>query len=656
MQKSPCGSVLFCVLLAPIAEAGPHAPPVIAVNLARASNAYTLDLEGDRISFLVGEAQQGVDLNGDGDLQDQVVHLFDPGGVGLVNLGLAAQFAALSRDRMVFFVDEWGQQTDLNGDGDLYDAVLHDLDLVSYNLRNLGLCGYVVGRSGDGWLPFEVPENGTDLNGDGDGTDFVLHVQGIGAGTTQNLGLVLAGSILGPSLGVGGSLVALAASEAGQGADLNGDGDQSDAVLHLYDLSTGVTSNLGLALDLYLDGLPLVAAGKILVGVSEADQGNLDRNGDGDTLDAVAQVVDAASLTSLNLGLALSYANHPVVITDAGTAFLVSEAHQGGTDLDGNGSANDEVVHVHRFAPAATTNLSLAPSWGELRASQGRVVFLGDSKLRIHQIQAGTTASLGSVDAAQVEVGGDLVVYRKAGRLRAHDAALDRTFDLGLVGQPEEVVDGRCSYRVAETSIDLNDDGDTDDEVLHLFDLATGTTNNLRLAFTGAIREGNLMALLVDERHQGNSDRNGDLDASDSVLAAVRIVPERCGSLEPYGSGCTGAAPSIPELLIQGCPQPGWSGTPLALQVTGGAPLANAFLLLGTQRNNLPISPGCTLLVGPFPPILLGPLPLDLQGTLSFTALIPAAAQPGTLTLQAFVLNGIPGGSSSTSGIEIAVP
>src|SRR5262245_34958906 len=93
----------------------------------------------------------------------------------------------------------------------------------------------------DAAIPFAVsePDQGADLNGDGDKEDFVLHVRRAADGAVINLGLAVqdvagSGGRLGIS-SVSGDLVAFAVGEQAQGGtDLNGDGDTNDFVLHVY--------------------------------------------------------------------------------------------------------------------------------------------------------------------------------------------------------------------------------------------------------------------------------------------------------------------------------------------------------------------------------------------------------------------------------------
>lgn len=74
--------------------------------------------------------------------------------------------------------------------------------------------------------------------------------------------------------------------------DLNDDGDTLDSVAHLYDFVTGSLTNLGLATDLSAVPTPFsLVDGKLLFRVPEVSQGGADLDGDGDTSDAILHAV-----------------------------------------------------------------------------------------------------------------------------------------------------------------------------------------------------------------------------------------------------------------------------------------------------------------------------------------------------------------------------
>ena len=122
-----------------LAQAG-----IINVGLASGDNVgFTRDqiLEGDLVAFRVHESREdNVDLNGDGDASDLVLHIYDANANTTTNLGLDADHFDLHGNLVAFRVHEGRQgNTDLNGDGDTAASVLHVYDVATEAIINLGL-------------------------------------------------------------------------------------------------------------------------------------------------------------------------------------------------------------------------------------------------------------------------------------------------------------------------------------------------------------------------------------------------------------------------------------------------------------------------------------------------------------------------------------
>ena len=241
-----------------------------------------------QLAVLVPEAAQGnQDRNGDGDTADTVVAVWDPSAPGTVrNLSVAqgnteTNVMALDGGRLALRVAEADQGADLDGDGDTVDRVVEIWDPASAALTNLHLPGTDLVPLPGGGLAFEastleVWEPGTDtatsvgvhnngvaqalpdgrvaygvaefgvhkdLNGDGDKTDnYVLSIWDPATKTATSAG------VDGEGLPLSGGAFVIGVSEPSQGfdvngngngddpgVDLNGDGDGADSVLHLWE-------------------------------------------------------------------------------------------------------------------------------------------------------------------------------------------------------------------------------------------------------------------------------------------------------------------------------------------------------------------------------------------------------------------------------------
>ncbi len=533
-----------------------------AVNLAMASGEPAV---GRRtIAFVVPENGHGYgDLNGDGDAQDDVLHLGDPLWGTSVNLGLAGVRPEAGERLVVFAVSEADQgYTDLNGDGDTADGVLHVLDTATGRLTSTALAtslwpsDFIIEGARVAFVVHEFQQGGLDLNGDGDASDAVLFVYDAAADVALNLGLASRGT--GHFL-LSGSRMAFLVDEADQGnLDLNGDGDTWDAVLHLRDLSGGSTLNVGIAPhspspQFVLDGAD------VAVMVRETAQGMADLNGDGDWLDEVLHLVDFASGSASNLALAGARMH-----LDAGVlVFQVIESGQGQSDLNGDGDATDNVYHTYRMAPGLLANLQLAGAQLSAHLHDGLLAFLviekhqgntdlnGDGDvddwvLHTHEVWSGATANhaLACSHAVRVSWGRAFVEVSEDaqgqtdlngdgdasdGVLHSVLAATGAVNNLGLASSGstfiKEVAGPWVAFRVRESSqgyTDLNGDGDTLDYVLHLHCAPTGLTTNLALSSDAPKLRGGLATFLVSEIAQGGADLNGDGDAIDLVVHVAR--------------------------------------------------------------------------------------------------------------------------------------
>lgn len=468
------------------------------------------------------------------------------------NLGLAGGGAWASGDLVALEVDEDDQAgTDLNGDGDTGDRVLHVHDAASGITTNLAVAGSlqgiqtVVSERLAVFLVEEPRQGNTDLNGDGDAVDlYVAHVYDRETDTLTN-------TALNGFAKVSGELAFVSAYETSNGLiDYNGDGDTSDSVVHLFDAGTGVTSNLGVAAEVFPDEEIAVFY------VRESTQGNTDLNGDGDTLDDVVHVYDLRYGTLRNARVANLYYDFRFFGRFVGT--LVTESEQGGQDLNGDGDALDHVVGVV-YPGGYVRNSGLAcdqhssfdvdaryvgiqvPEDGQGLADRNGDGDTNDWVAAVYDRPRSTVtnlelASLGYLGTPHVEGYDVAVVVSESaqastdlngdgdagdGVLHIHSMRHGTTTNLGLAVWAEDIFfeDGRLFFRVEEGQqggTDLNGDGDASDRVLHTLDLASGVVTNSGIAPTHTASD----FFLVHEAEQGNADLNGDGDSTDRVLFA----------------------------------------------------------------------------------------------------------------------------------------
>ena len=682
---------MFCVPLgfAAALDSKSSPPPALVTNLGLASDLVHglnqpeyAQLHGGRATFWVNEGEQGIDLNGDGDLFDEVLHLHNFYTGATTNLQSTSRVAVLSGTRFLFGVNE--TLHDLNGDGDTQDPVLFLHDFSTSITTNLALASNAA-EFADGLVIAVVAEfaqGNTDLNGDGDTFDGVFHVHDVATGLTSNLGVAEA-SLLGVETAtVAGGLASFYVDEMAQGnTDLNGDGDTQDWVPHVYNRAGPALTNLGHAYPGCCAEVPIVGQFAVFV-VGETADGMTDWNGDGDVVDEVLFTFDSVSGVTSNLGLPTVSSLQEVA--GARLAFSVDESKHGGTDLNGDGDASDCcVLHVFDGTAGVLSNLGIAAAWGDLVFEGDGLAFqrheetvdlngdgdTADAVVQVYDFGTGTVINLGLAgrpaaisgstaallvhEAAQgnTDLDGDGVVGGTE-VLHLQDLSTGITTNLGLSAFLVQA-DGELMLLLArETAIDFNGDGDTDDDVLQLHMLASGATFNFSLATRYFyLVDGPRLLFSVRESAQGATDLNGDGDALDEVAHVAEVFPGGCGSIQAYGHGCPGTAGTTPDLLLSGCPRPGLD---LTLRIVNGLANAAAFLVFGQFQASIPLIPGCTLNVTPLLPPVLGPLSLSSTGSTTLSVTVPPGTPLGTVTMQAFI-QVVGGGYANTNGIELTL-
>jgi len=448
------------------------------------------DISGNNVVFIVDELEQGAtDLNGDGDMADLVLHTFVIGGGSPINHGLAVDSVNFFIDgnNVVFAVDEASQTADLNSDGDMVDFVLFTFVFGGGSPINHGLAIDPFSLFIDGNnVVFEVDEaeqGATDFNSDGDMADFVVHTLVFGD-SPINHGLAGTGDTF-----VSGNNVAFTVDELEQGlTDFNGDGDMADTVLFTL-VFGGSPINRGLAVPPFNLG---VDGNNVVFVVDEAEQGLTDLNGDGDMADLVIHTfVFGGSIT--NLGLA---ATGDFFVLGNNVVFRVDEASEN-ADFNSDGDMADFVIHTFVFG-GSITNLGLAVPFFDFFIDGNNVVFEVD--------EASQTADLNS-DGDMADFVIHTFVFGGS------------TTNLGLGSSVPAISGNNVAFAVNEASenADFNGDGDQADFVIHTF-VVGGSPTNLGLGIGGFPSiDGNNVVFLVHEPSE-NADFNGDGDQADFVI------------------------------------------------------------------------------------------------------------------------------------------
>ncbi|MBI5434207.1 MAG: hypothetical protein HZA52_15345 [Planctomycetes bacterium] len=496
---------------------------------AALDDAAPVRFDGDYAWFFVDEAAQGQsDLNADGDKDDLILHVVPFGSALALNLGLAAVPTSLVVDggHATFAVREGKQgNTDLNGDGDKIDEVWFVFDAGSGVLDAVGLAidSATLAIAGNYAIAGvnENDEGKLDLNGDGDTSDAIAHVFDRAHGSVHSLGQAVISAAISGSTGI------FRVSESNNaGLDLNGDGDTSDNVLVSSNLSTGISTSLGLA----VVAAPVLEGPWLVAIVGEAAQGAGDLNGDGDTsaADKVLHLVDLASGNVVNARLAISTGAAPLFVTDGQRfAVWVDETAQAKHDRNGDGDTVDTVIGVFDAGSATSVNLGTI---GKFSGGEG-----GRALVYVSEMQQGAGDLNGDGDVF------DDVLY-------ALDATAQSGASLGVATEPAlaaSIAGDRIAFVVSEDAqgVDANQDGDLVDSVMVIQPFGFSSLAGASFAVGGLAYAGNFVLALVDEGGEG-VDLNGDFDHADLVAHVVfgGVPPTVYCTGKPNSAGCV---PSI---------------------------------------------------------------------------------------------------------------
>ncbi len=313
-----------------------------------------------------------------------------------------------------------------------------------------------------------------------------------------------------------------AVSESEMGADLNADGDQLDDVIHEIETVTDVVRNLGLA----VAGKIVASDAHVAFLVGEAGQNGSDFNGDGDSADLIWFVYDPArpfapGTNPLNTAIA-----GPVTGGGAGVAggFVLLESEPAArADRNGDGDQIDIVPRVFEganFAVSALAAPAQAPG-SALVGRNGRVLYAASEPSQGASLNGDADQVDFALFAIDLKLG--LPVLRPVGGGAARAVA----------NHPYALTDGAAVYSIdeaQENGIDLNNDADTNDAVIAVFDLASGSGETLpnsplipSFAVAGAtavgIGAGSGRAIVAVSEAGQKRDLNNDFDQIDLILA-----------------------------------------------------------------------------------------------------------------------------------------
>jgi hypothetical protein len=365
---------------------------------------------------------EGGDLDGDGDVDDTVLHVLDVSEPGAEPVPIApARNVAVAGGCAAFLVpeEEVGAGTDLNGDGDEDDHVAHLYcrGPGSGTLRNLGLAAIAVDLSREvvAALAPAVPQ--LHPNHDGGLQLGVLHVAGVADPTAwTDTGAVA------QAVAVSGRFVALLARR-----DAGAPSEGEVTTVRLYDAAAGAM----LALEEPAE--EFVLGDRLLAFRTGEEKRGLDLNGDGDANDAVLQVHDLGSGELINTAQAAVPCDFascdpraPYRVFGDTVTFLTFEGDQG-EDLTGNGDAAQLVLQTFNAALAGSTGGGAARAAGSGSDAGGALTVVA-------AVSTGICTDSGRACATDAECGAGAACHLPPGQCVA--ALDDRPCDPDAAANP----------------------------------------------------------------------------------------------------------------------------------------------------------------------------------------------------------------------------
>lgn len=368
----------------------------------------------------------------------------------------------------------------------------------------------------------DLSDTSADRTGDGDVEDFVLEVMNTANGAV---------SVLGPagSASVAEGAVAFLRPESSGARPLcvpasvcdgNGDGDADDEVAVLWASNSGLVE-LGVA-------ATAVSLSEETLAVLLDERGErVDSSGDGKLDDGIVAVTRVSSPgRPASLGLAA----HSLRAVERYAIFLVNEAAQGpnGTDLNGNGKAEDHVLHVHDTRTGVTTKVVNDQGVGLAAAD-----FVASSKIVAFRVLERDQGSQSLNDPADDDATDGVLHVLDLASMTVHNT------HEAVTPCRLEVCDPRLPYRVRDRSVsfltfeseqggkDLNGNDSTVDLVLQTFTLP---------AAGGAAPAPSMALAAISAGVCSDTGAACGTDADCGIAGSCFVPPGRCVELK--GQAC----------------------------------------------------------------------------------------------------------------------
>lgn len=369
---------------------------------------------------------------------------------------------------------------------------------------------------------------GRDLNGDGDTSDNLLAYYDIATGSVTYT-KEEPHRLNGESKAISGSIITYIVYEWNVGQDYNGDGDKYDFILAYYDISTDTVT--------YTSEQPFWSYGNsfdisenIITFIASERSSGRDLNGDGDRYDVVLAYYDifSGTVTYTKEQPYYIYGNSPT-ISEGVIAYIANEIKLA-RDSNGDGDMMDNVLAYYDISTGSATYTAEQPyvAGGNCLDISGSII-----SYLINEYDVGRDLN------ADGDMMDNLLAYYN---ISTGSATYTSEQPYGSNGNRPTLSGGVITFIVNEDNLgqDLNGDGDTMDNMLAYYDIASGSATYTTAQPYWSSKNspdisGNVITFIAKESDL-EQDINGDADMYDNIIAYLTLTLDSDDNDPPGGT------------------------------------------------------------------------------------------------------------------------
>ena len=193
-------------------------------------------------------------------------------------------------------------------------------------------------------------------------------------------------------------------------------------------------------------------------------------------------------------------------------------------DLNNDGDMDDSIIRYYDISTQTLTNTAIEGSHPAIYGNIAVFTFRPYGPIKYYDLSTQTTTPVGAI-GNRATIHGDIIAFEDtSNRIRYYDVstgALENTFAIGI---HPSVYGSTIAFCTPERwiGVDLNGDGDLDDEGVRFYDITTHRLTDLRVTGGGVSTYGDVISFETSESSAG-IDLNGDDDQNDIVIRYYEV-------------------------------------------------------------------------------------------------------------------------------------